>query len=201
LVNKNLPYSSLYPLNYLKSRGILKEDIIRWKIGYCMEGEYKGRIVIPSFGLTGHCNYFTARTFTDDWKKYFNPPISRDIIFNHLFLNFDEDLSIVEGAFDAIVAGSNSVPLLGSSLREGSRLFQEIVKNDTPVYIALDPDAEKKATRLINSLLDYGVEVYKINILPYSDVGEMTKEQFLKRKRNAEIINKDNYLLQEIMKI
>lgn len=201
LVNKNLPYSSLYPMNYLRSRGISRDDIVRWKIGYCSEGKYQGRIIIPSFNLDGYCNYFIARTYLDDWKRYFNPPANRDIIFNHLYINFDEDITIVEGVFDAIVAGTNSVPLLGSSLREASVLFQEIVKNDTPLYIALDPDAEKKISRLINNFLEYGVEVKKINILPYNDVGEMSKEEFAKRKQSAEIISKDNYLLREIMKI
>jgi hypothetical protein len=201
LVNKNLSYSTIYPLNYLKSRGIFKEDIIRWKIGYCPAGNYKGRVIIPSFGLLGHCNYFVARTFVDDWKKYLNPPISRDIIFNHLFLDFDEDLSMVEGVFDAVVAGPNAVPLLGSTLREESRLFQEIIKNDTPIYIALDSDAEKKCMRLIKSFLEYGIQVYKVDISPYSDVGSMAKEQYRQRKQNAEIIDKDNYLLRQLSKI
>tara|TARA_R100001594_G_scaffold7061_2_gene19494 strand:- start:9774 stop:10715 length:942 start_codon:yes stop_codon:yes gene_type:complete len=201
LANKNLPYSSLYALNYLKRRGIFKEDIIRWKIGYCSEGKYRGRIIIPSFSLTGRCNYFIARTFLDDWRKYLNPPISRDIVFNHLFLDFDEDLSIVEGAFDAVVAGPNSVPLLGSTLREESRLFQEIIKNDVKVYVSLDLDAEKKALQLINSFLEYGIEVYKVDISPYSDVGEMVRKQYQQRKQNAEIMNKDDYLMRRLLKI
>jgi len=198
LANKNLPYSSLYPLHYLKTRGILKEDIVRWKIGYCAEGKFKNRIIIPSFGLSGYCNYFIARSYTDDWRKYLNPPISRDIIFNHLFLDFDSELVVVEGAFDAIVAGKNAVSLLGSTMRENSVLFQEIVKNDTPIYIALDSDAEKKAMTLINNLLSYDIEIKKINIFPFSDVGEMTKEEFSKRMFEAEIMNKDNYLLRQI---
>lgn len=199
LANRNLPYNSLYARNYLKSRGINKQDMIRWKIGYCTEGQYAGRIIIPSFNINGDCNYFTARTYMDDWKKYFNPPISRDIIFNHLYLNFDEELCIVEGAFDAIVAGQNSVPLLGSTLREGSRLFQEIIKNDTPIYLALDPDAEKKAMNLVNKLLEYDIEIYKVNIDPYSDVGEMTKQEFKTRKEKAVLMTRQNYLLSEIM--
>ena len=199
LANRNLPYNSLYARNYLKSRGINKQDMIRWKIGYCTEGQYAGRIIIPSFNINGDCNYFTARTYMDDWKKYFNPPISRDIIFNHLYLNFDEELCIVEGAFDAIVAGQNSVPLLGSTLREGSRLFQEIIKNDTPIYLALDPDAEKKAMNLVNKLLEYDIEIYKVNIDPNSDVGEMTKQEFKTRKEKAVLMTRQNYLLSEIM--
>jgi len=198
LANKKLPATSTYPLNYLFSRGVTKSDIIRWKIGYCSGGEYESRIIIPSFGMTGDCNYFTARSYSNDWKKYMNPPAHRDIIFNHLYLDFDEDLIITEGIFDAIVAGPNSAPILGSTLRENSRLFQEIVKNDTPVYIALDPDAEKKAMRLINDLLKYGVEIYKVDISPYSDVGEMSKKEFVLRKQNATLMNTTNYLLKAL---
>jgi len=201
LANSNLPYDSLFARNYLKTRGITKEDILRWKIGYCSSGQYGKRIIIPSFGMSGRSNYFTARSYNKDWKKYMNPPASRDIIFNHLYLDFEEDLVIVEGSFDAIVAGSNAVPLLGSTLRENSKLFQEIVRNDTAVFIALDPDAEKKAKRLIKKLLEYGVETYKVNINPYPDVGEMTKEEFRKRKSKAEIMDPDNYLLTEILNI
>jgi len=201
LVNKKLPATATYPLNYLYSRGVMKSDIVRWKIGYCSEGEYNNRIIIPSFGLSGRANYFTARSYADDWKKYINPPVKKDIIFNHLYLDFDEDLIVTEGIFDAIVAGPNSVPILGSTLRENSMLFQAIAKNDTPVYIALDSDAEKKAMRLINDLMKYGIETCKVDISPYSDVGEMTKKEFLERKQNAIIMNSTNYLLKAIARI
>ena len=47
-------------------------------------------------------------------------------------------------------------------------IFQEIVKNDTPVYIALDPDVDRKTLRIIKLLLEYDIEVHKIDILPYN---------------------------------
>ena len=187
--------------NYLRSRGLTKKDIVRWKIGYCDSGKYAGHVVVPSFGLSGYCNYFVARSCTGSWRKYLNPSVSRNIIFNHLYLDFDTDLVIVEGVFDAIVAGPNSVPLLGSTLREASALFQEIVKNDTPIYIALDSDAEKKSNKLIKDLLQYGIEISIIDINPYSDVGEMSKEEFEKRKSAAKVINSEYYLLNKILSI
>jgi len=50
-----------YPaMKYLKKRGIIREDIVKWKIGYCSEGEYKNRIIVPSFRSDGYCNYFIA---------------------------------------------------------------------------------------------------------------------------------------------
>ncbi len=201
LVNKNPPMSSLLARKYLKSRGITRGDIVKWRIGYCTKGEYSGRIVVPSFNLDGGLNYFVARSYGNDYPKYKNPPSSTDMVFNHLNIDWASDLVIVEGVFDAIVAGPNSVPLLGSTLRDDSRLFKEIVTNDTPVYIALDPDAEKKSMKLIEKLLTYDVELYKLDINPYSDVGEMTPEEFLKRKENASPMTFDSCLMRKTMMI
>ena len=201
LANKDLPPTAAYPLNYLRSRGLTKSDIIRWKIGYCSEGPYASRIIVPSFGLTGKPNYFVGRTYSGDWKKYTNPQAEKDIIFNHLYLDFDEDVVLVEGVFDAIVAGQNSIPLLGSTLREESRLFQEIVKNDTPIYVALDADARKKEMHLINKFLKYDIEVYKIAIDDGVDVGSMSKEMFVGKKQTATFIDSTNYLIKKIQRI
>ena len=83
-------------------------------------------------------------------------------------------------------------------MRDDSRLFQKIVKHDTPVYIALDPDAEKKSLQLIKKLLQYDVEVYKVDIAPYSDVGEMTIEEFQKRKKEATFLTTDKYVTYQV---
>ena len=185
---------------YLATRGISKADILRWKIGYCSSGEYAGRIVIPSFNEDGKVNYFVGRSYDSHWKKYMNPPTGRNIVFNELYVDWQSDVSIVEGVFDAIVAG-NAVPILGSSLREDSRLIKNVVENDTPVYIALDPDAEKKALKLIKKLLTFDIELYKVNIAPYSDVGEMSKQEYQKRKAQATLMNQESFLVNAIASI
>jgi DNA primase len=198
LANKDLPLSAKRPLRYLQERGITKQDILRWKIGFCYDGEYGGRIVIPSFGMSGHPNYFIARSYVQHRMKYKNPYSSKNIIFNELFTNWNNDLTIVEGVFDAINAG-NAVPILGSTLREDSNLLRKIVRNDTPVYIALDPDAANKERKIISMLLRYDVEIYKVDVKGYEDVGSMSKEEFEKRKANAAYIDRDNYLLMDML--
>ena len=195
LANGTDNHASRIPLKYLYDRGITKKDILQWKIGYCPTGKFGGRIVVPSFSLCGRANYFVARSYKRGGYKYMNPQASRDIVFNHLYLDFDEDLTIVEGVFDAIIAGPNAVPVLGSTLNEESPLFQEIVRNDTPVYIAFDRDAKKKENRLIEKFLEYGIEIYKIDTTAYDDVGAMPKANFLRLKKKATLINSDNYLL------
>jgi len=195
LTGKNKSLASIRVLNYLQNRGITQQDIVNWKIGYCLQGPFKDRVIVPSFDDEGFVNYFVARTFSGDWRKYLNPAASKDIIFNHLFIDWDKDLVIVEGIFDAIKAGTNSIPLLGSTLRANSSLFQEIIKRDTSVFIALDQDAEKKGVGIIKKLLSYGAEVFKIDTSGFEDVGSMTHEEFQERKTNAKFMNPDTFLM------
>jgi len=198
LANNNLPITARPALKYLRERNVTKNDIVRWKIGYCSSGIYENRIIIPSFNEDGDVNYFVSRTYVGHWKRYLNPPVSNNILFNELYVDWNNDLCIVEGVFDAIVAG-NAVPLLGSSMRENSKLFKEIVRRDTPVYLALDPDAKDKENKLAKIFMQYDIELYKIDVSGFDDVGEMTKEQFKNRKENAAFIEMDNYLLYEAL--
>ncbi len=48
---------------------------------------------------------------------------------------------------------------------------------------------------MIDKLIEYDLEIYKIDISGYEDVGEMTKEEFLRRKQAAELVN-DDWLLE-----
>ena len=200
LCSRNLSLATKPILRFLYERGLTNEDIVKWKIGYCASGDYKGRVIIPSFNENGDVNYFIARTYDGAWMKYKNPPANRNIVFNELYVDYESDLVIVEGAFDAVVA-ENAVPILGSSLRDDSRLFQKIVEHDTPVYIALDPDVETKAMRLIKKMLTFDIEVYKIDIMPYGDVGEMTKREFQRRKSEAQLMTPDSFLERAIFSI
>jgi DNA primase len=200
LCNHDNSLTSLAARRYLKDRGITKQDILMWKIGYCVSGEFAGRVVVPSFNNDGKVNYFVGRTYDNSFRKYMNPNVSKDIVFNELFVDWNSDVVIVEGIFDAIKA-ENAIPLLGSTIREGSKLFHTIVKNDSAIYVALDPDAEKKAEKLILELLDYDVEVYKINIPAGKDVGDMTKQEFKEHKKNAVQIKRNDYLLNKIFSL
>ena len=198
LCTKDIPATGMYALKYLKKRGITEADILKWKIGYCFGGEYRNRIIIPSFDDSGDCSYFIARSYTGDSYKYKNQRASKDIVFNELFIDWNSDLVLVEGVFDALVAG-NAVPILGSTLGPGSELLRKIVRNDTPVYVALDPDAATKERRLIKMLLEYDIELYKIDVSGYEDVGSMPKNVFNERKNNASFIDRDNYLLLDLL--
>lgn len=201
LTKKDRSLTAIPAINYLSRRGITREDILFWKIGYAISGEYQGRVIIPSFNNDGRVNYYVGRTYEDNWKKYLNPDSKKDIIFNELYIDWNSDVTIVEGVFDAIKA-KNAIPLLGSTLRENSNLFRELIKRDPAIYLALDPDAEKKAEKLIKDLLSYDAEVYKVPIPPAIDVGDMTHEEFIGYKKQSKLIkDTDYFLLNKLMSI
>lgn len=180
-------------LKYLYSRGFTDRDILTWKIGFCDFGEYQDRVIIPSFDDEGNVNFFVGRSYTDDWMKYKNPQVSKDIIFNDLNIDWDDDIILVEGAFDAMKC-KNAIPLLGSTLREKSRLFQKICEKKPNIYLALDEDAKGKEFFIAKKLREYGISVKTIQIAPYSDIGEMPQEVVEQRKQNADFVSEMDYL-------
>ena len=186
---------------YLTNRGLTDSDILKHKIGYCSEGEYGGRVIIPSFDDEGYLNYFIARSYVGHKMKYKNPNVSKDIVFNELSVDWDSDVIVTEGVFDAIIAG-NAVPILGSTLRETSKLFQKIILNDSSVFVGLDPDAEKKAMGLVDNLLKYDIEVWKMEVPFGKDIGDMTPTECQNLKDCATSMNYEyQYLERKIMSI
>jgi DNA primase len=176
-------YEYLNAIRFLKSRGVHLEDIYRYQIGYCEEGQYKNRIIIPSFDRNMQVNYFVSRTYYDGGMKYKNPPASRNnIIFENL-INWKMPVVLVEGIFDAIAVRRNCVPLLGKILSD--KLKQTLVNKKPPmVYIMLDKDAQKEALRIESYLKSVNVNV-KLVVPTDKDAGEMGFEQSWVNINNA----------------
>jgi hypothetical protein len=119
------------PLKYLTNRGIGWDVIKKHKLGYTIyDPEAKqtsSRVIIPSFNTFGELNYWTGRDFTNikGRQKYFNPVVERkDIVFNEELVQWDADITLVEGPFDHIVV-PNSIPLLGKALKTNFDLYQK----------------------------------------------------------------------------
>ena len=175
LARNDLSFNSRTALEYLFKRGITTKDIVFYKIGFCAEGKYRNRIIFPSFDDKGICNYFIGRTYKDDWLKYKNPPVSRDIIFNDVLIDWEASVTLVEGIFDSIKT-QNSIPLLGSTLRATSNLFKKLVLKQPRVYVGLDDDALSKSLKVINTMIEYGLEVYKMDTSRIEDLGSISRE-------------------------
>ena len=183
--------------NYLLNRGVSNSDIFMYKMGFCHHGPYKNRIIVPSFDLDGKLNYFVARSFDDAYLKYKNPPCSRNVIFNDIFIDWNKPVVLVEGFFDSLKY-KNSIPILGSTLTIRSKLFEKVIENCKKVFICLDKDARSKELKIAKNLLDFGVEVSKIELYEYSDLGEVPNHLLEEYKKRASLITREDYLLRKI---
>jgi DNA primase len=163
---------------YLDDRGVGLDLIRTYKLGYCEEGEYKNRIIIPSFDEYGDLNFFVGRLFMGEGLKYKHGVFCKDIIFNDYLIDWSYPITLVEGPFDALKSGPNSIPLLGTGLNENTKVFHKIVESKQPVYVALDSDAWDQAQQVIQKLVAYGSDAYYVDMRGFKDPGDMSREQF-----------------------
>ena len=168
-----------HALSFLKKRNITESDILKYNIGYCSEGKYRNRIIIPTYNQDGSLNYFTGRSFEAESNyKYMNPEASRDIVANEHLINWNLPLILCEGLFDSIAIKRNAIPLLGKNIQ--SSLMKKIVTSVVDkIYIALDRDAIKQALKFCERLMAEGKEVYLVD-LQDKDPSEMGFENFTK---------------------
>lgn len=172
-------------IKYLTKRGIGWDIIEKYKIGYTEKEEEnkKGsfRVIIPSYSAIGELNYWVGRDYlpqNDKYPsrvKYDNPKVEkRNIIFNEEKLQWDTDITLVEGPFDHIVV-PNSVPLLGKALNKEYKLYWDLIsKCNANVNIWLDNDIKDNGKE-IYSLLNHGRLYGKIRYI-YTDLGKDPSE-------------------------
>jgi|TARA_B110000483_G_scaffold158063_1_gene187592 DNA primase len=149
-------------LKYAKDRGITKEDITRYNIGYCDSGMYSNRIIIPSYDMDNRLNYFIARSvFAEEKFKYKNPPVSKNVIMFENQINWNEPITLVEGVFDAIAVKRNSIPILGKFVPK--KLNEAIFKNGVKsINILLDEDAQGQALHYTMQFQNQGITTKNI---------------------------------------
>ena len=148
---------------YLSNRSIGMADIIRYGIGYCEEGVYSNRVIIPSYSSNGELNYFVGRDIYDGGMKYKNPPVSKDVIGFDLFINWNEPIILCEGVFDAIAIRRNAIPLFGKTIPKSlmKKIYEKQVKQ---IYILLDSDAIMDSIKITDDLMKNGINVYYVNL-------------------------------------
>ena len=152
-----------HALTYMYKRGFTDDDILKHNIGYCDEGKYSNRIIIPSYDSNGGLNFFVGRDFYKSKLKYLNSFTSKDVIGFDLFINWDEPIILCEGVFDAMSFKRNAIPLFGKTMskRLHKKILQQKVKK---VFLALDDDAKLDAMKISEKLMNEGIDVRKIDL-------------------------------------
>jgi len=188
-LNTSIP-AHVEAYNYLAlERKIPFETIIKYRLGFCIEGRYKKKIVIPSFDANGKINYYASRSYDKYAKiKHDNLKSSKDaIIFNEGYVDWDSTVYLVEGAFDFLSFSVNTIPILGKVL--GEKLFFKIKEKKPDIIVILDPDAWSNAMSLYQQLLaiydDCGekVKIVKLDVSGLNEKGKMIKYDLDELKR------------------
>lgn len=186
-----------HALSYIAKRGMSMADIIRYNIGYCSEGLYTNRIIVPSYDSDGNINYFVGRDIYSGGMKYKNPPISKDVIGFDLFINWDEPIVLCEGVFDAMAIKRNAIPLFGKTI--SNTLKMRIVKrNVKTIYICLDNDAKKQALEACEYFIANGIDVHLVD-LPDSDPSDMGFEKIQEMIDNTYKLSQEKLIEEKIL--
>ena len=182
---------------YLTQRGITIKDIIKYNIGYCVEGLYAQRVIIPSYNSDGSLNYFVSRSYYSENKmKYKNPPISKNIIAFDSQVNWNEPIILCEGVFDAITIKRNAIPLLGKfpSKQLVEKIFMSGVSD---IIISLDNDAITEALKAAEYFRKNGIQV-KMMYLKDKDAADMGYEKFYEELKKTKEFSSEELLLNKI---
>lgn len=175
---------------YLKERGLAKETIEHFGLGYCSKGLMKERIAIPVHNDKGELVAYAGRWPGDppgEEGKYKLPPgFQKHLVLFNLNRAVNETsekkIVVVEGFFDCFrvwQAGyKNVVALMGSSL---SKEQEELLVNHAKmVALMLDQDeAGRRATQEILSRLAKRVFVRVIEFHSEGDQPDRLKEEAL----------------------
>jgi DNA primase len=101
--------------------------------------------------MDDNLNYFVSRAWVPNKMKYKNPSVPKDeIIFNESRINWEENVYLCEGVFDAFFL-PNPIPMLGKML--SNNLFEKLYdRAKGEIHICLDGDAWDNALRLYHNL-------------------------------------------------
>ncbi len=194
-------YTTIQTISYLKSRGMTLRDLWYFKFGISSDPKMWRRVIMPSFDSAGKLNFFTGRSIDKSvYKKYMNCDAEKkSIIFNEINIDWSKELTLVEGPFDLTKCDDNATCLLGSSLSEDSLLFSKIYEHKTPIILVLDNDMQEKSwQRIAKMLSSYDIVVKILDLGPFKDVGEMSRDEFKAAKLSSQEWNRESAILKKI---
>jgi DNA primase len=171
-------------LRYLDCRNVTREDIERYRMGYCQEGSYDDKVIVPNYDSSGKLNYFVGRSYNvNSPVKFQSPSVEKDFIGFELYISWQFPVILCEGAFDAIAIRRNAIPLYGKTISK--KLKEKIIQERPPrLYIALDPDAIKDIIKIAEYFVSNGIETYLVELTD-GDPSEIGHDRFWKCLENA----------------
>lgn len=164
-----------HALNYCFKRNLSVYEIIRYNIGYCEDGPFANRVVVPSYDENGELNFYCGRDVFNSKIKYRLCESTKDIIGFEMMTDFNYPITLVEGVFDAFSVRYNTIPLFGKML--SNKLKLKLLLNKPPrVNVLLDNDAIKSSISICEFLLQNQINTHLV-LLDQKDPSEIGHEK------------------------
>src|SRR3990167_2381607 len=163
--------------NYLLSRGITKEQAEYYDLGYCTEGKWRERVIIPIYfdskleclqGRTLHKNE-ELRYITEGWRSCYAP--------NEIAL--ERRLVVVEGPFDLLAVSRihrRTLATLGNVPSEAQLDQIRSIDSITEISILYDKEALAEAYAL-QLILNTYLPTEVLTLEEGKDAGECSDDQ------------------------
>lgn len=165
-------------LQYLLNRGFQKSVLFDLQFGFCVDGKYGGRIIVP-FWENNKIVYWQARDFTNTQKPKILNPYSEhcklgksDVLFNYDKLKRLEVVVICESWGSALAVGTHATGINGKHL--SSVQLRKLLQLPASLFIVLlDAGAEVQASAIAKTLSESRKVL--VATLPYGDPNEVPK--------------------------
>ena len=181
-IENPLPRINHEALNYLLDRGLSKK-VIRYKLGFILNGYYEWRIFIP-FIENGKIVTFTTRDFSGEKKNKYKHAYKGNIshyVFNYDLITPEKDLFIFEGVFDALMLEDQVGTSSNKSELSKIQIKKIIIKNPKRIVFVPDNDKVGRAGLIknINNFKKYSNRKFFVyDNFKEKDFGE-TKKHFI----------------------
>ncbi len=154
-------------------------------LGYCTEGYFAHRVIVPILDLDGErwLGYAGRDTTGRAELKYRYPKGMRRHVYNRAALYTSAEwVWVVEGTFDALAHWPNAVALLG---KPSDEQVDMLATTKVPLAIALDGDAQRDAWALTARLTMRGVRVAHVPLAFGEDPATVDRVELTRRTRTA----------------
>lgn len=169
---------------YMEGRGFDLDELELKGVGYCVEGKYYGRIIIP-FYEAGKMIYFNARQFmeiSDD--KFKNPGMDEFgigkslLMYNSDCLHLYRRTHLMESAMNCLTWGDDAFGI-GGKIASNYQVTKVLSSPCKEVIILLDPDAYWEALAL-GLRISHHRKVKVVKLPNKKDVNDLGRKKTLK---------------------
>lgn len=190
--------------SYLAGRGFDMDWIYDLQFGYCVDGYFGGRVIVPTLE-NGLLVYYQGRDYTGNKspkEKVLNPSLKvvpngkTEVLFNYDEASKHTHIAVVESWGSALAMGHNTVGINGQRISQ--RQLRKLLDTKASSFmVLLDHGAESFAWKAAETLNQF--KPTWIGFLPFGDPAEVPSAVLNKSISEARPYTKYEHIKREIV--